>query len=75
MRKEAKQYGTRKIAEGQPVDGARVVGVEDVVTTAGALVNGCIAPREAGANVDTVVCAIDREQGGRRISPRMASCS
>jgi orotate phosphoribosyltransferase len=63
VRKEAKQYGTRKIAEGQRVDGARVVGVEDVVTTAGALVNGCVALREAGANVDTVVCAIDREQG------------
>lgn len=66
VRKEAKQYGTRKVAEGQSVDGARVVGVEDVVTTAGALVNGCGALREAGAIIDTVVCALDREQGGAR---------
>ena len=65
VRKEAKAYGTRKIAEGGPVAGLRVVGVEDVVTTAGALVNGCRALRDGGAVLDTVVCALDREQGGR----------
>jgi len=64
VRKEAKQYGTRKVAEGRPVAGRRVVGVEDVVTTGGALVNGCVALREAGAVLDTVVCALDRDQGG-----------
>lgn len=66
VRKEAKGYGTRKVAEGGTVDGLRVVGVEDVVTTGGALVNGCMALRAAGATLDTVVCAIDREQGGAR---------
>lgn len=64
VRKAAKEYGTRKAAEGVPVAGRRVVAVEDVVTTAGALVNGCLLLREAGATVDTAVCAIDREQGG-----------
>ena len=64
VRKEAKDYGTRKVAEGQRVDGLRVVGIEDVVTTGGALVKGCLALRAAGALLDTVVCAIDREQGG-----------
>jgi orotate phosphoribosyltransferase len=64
VRKEAKLYGTCKVAEGGPVAGLRVVGIEDVVTTGGALVNGCLALREAGAQLDTVVCAIDREQGG-----------
>jgi orotate phosphoribosyltransferase len=64
VRKAAKEYGTRKAAEGISVDGRRVVAVEDVVTTAGALVNGCLLLREAGATVDTAVCAIDREQGG-----------
>jgi orotate phosphoribosyltransferase len=64
VRKEAKPYGTRKVAEGGSVAGLRVVGVEDVVTTAGALVNGCRGLRNEGALVDTVVCAIDREQGG-----------
>lgn len=64
VRKEAKAYGTRKVAEGGPVSGLRVVGIEDVVTTGGALINGCKALRGGGAILDTVVCAIDREQGG-----------
>lgn len=64
VRKEPKAYGTRKIAEGGAVEGLRVVGIEDVVTTGGALINGCLALRDVGATVDTVVCAIDREQGG-----------
>lgn len=65
VRKEAKTYGTCKLAEGGPFDGLRVVGVEDVVTTAGALLQGCQELRARGAVLDTVVCAIDREQGGR----------
>ena len=64
VRKAPKGYGTRKAAEGVPVAGRRVVAVEDVVTTAGALVNGCLLLRQAGALVDTAVCAIDREEGG-----------
>lgn len=40
------------------------MGVEDVVTTGDALISGCLALREVGADLDTVVCAIDREQGG-----------
>lgn len=64
VRKEPKAYGTRRIAEGRPVDGARVVGIEDVVTSGGALLAGCQRLRELGATVDTVVCAIDREEGG-----------
>lgn len=64
VRKAAKEYGTRKAAEGGEVDGLRVVGIEDVVTTGGALVNGCQELRRLGALLDTVVCAIDRDQGG-----------
>jgi orotate phosphoribosyltransferase len=64
VRKEAKGYGTCKVAEGRDFTGLRVVGVEDVVTTAGALLQGCLALRGAGAHLETVVCAIDREQGG-----------
>lgn len=64
VRKTAKAYGTERAAEGGPVDGLRVVGIEDVVTTGGALITGCRELRRAGATVDTVVCAIDRDQGG-----------
>lgn len=65
VRKHAKEYGTHKAAEGGPVNGRRVVLVEDVVTTGGALLASCAQLRSIGAQVETVVCAIDREQGGR----------
>jgi len=64
VRKAAKSYGARKTVEGISVEGLRVVAVEDVVTTAGALVAGCEQLRAAGAIVGTAVCAIDRGQGG-----------
>lgn len=70
VRKEAKSNGTRKAVEGISVDGLRVVAVEDVVTTAGALVGngaGCEQLRRAGAIVDTAVCAIDGDQGGTAV--------
>ncbi|MFG3554826.1 orotate phosphoribosyltransferase [Micromonospora sp. NPDC047557] len=65
VRKQAKEYGTRKAAEGGSVDGRRVVVIEDVVTTGGALLASCRQLRASGAVIETVVCAIDREQGGR----------
>ena len=63
VRKEAKTYGTCKLAEGPAVDGRRVTLVEDVITTGGAVRNAALALRAAGATVDTVVCAIDRSPG------------
>lgn len=65
VRKAPKEYGTGKAVEGVTVQGRRVVAVEDVVTTAGALVAGCERLREAGGLVDVAICAIDRNQGGR----------
>lgn len=65
VRKQAKEYGTGRAAEGTSVDGRRVVVIEDVVTTGGALLASCRELRASGAKIDSVVCAIDREQGGR----------
>ncbi|WP_433608047.1 orotate phosphoribosyltransferase [Dactylosporangium sp. CA-139114] len=65
VRKEAKAYGTEKAAEGFPVAGRRIAVIEDVVTTGGALLASCRALRAEGAEIVAVVCAIDREQGGR----------
>jgi orotate phosphoribosyltransferase len=64
VRKAAKEYGTRRLAEGGGVSGRRLVVVEDVVCTGGQLVESCAALRRAGAEVAAVLCAIDRESGG-----------
>jgi orotate phosphoribosyltransferase len=60
VRKEAKTYGTCKLAEGPNVAGRRVTLVEDVITTGGAVRDATTRLRAYGATVDTVVCAIDR---------------
>jgi orotate phosphoribosyltransferase len=60
VRKVAKSYGTCKLAEGPGVVGRRVTLIEDVITTGGAVRNAALALRDAGATVETVVCAIDR---------------
>ena len=65
VRKEAKEYGTCKLAEGPDVAGRRVTLVEDVVTTGGAVRDATRALREAGAVVEVVVCAIDRSPEGQ----------
>jgi orotate phosphoribosyltransferase len=65
VRKRAKEYGTRRLAEGGEVDGRRLAVVEDVVTTGGQLLESCAALRERGAEIVAVLCVIDREQGGR----------
>ena len=60
VRKQAKEYGTCKLAEGPDVAGRRVTIIEDVITTGGAVRDATNALRAAGATVETVVCAIDR---------------
>jgi orotate phosphoribosyltransferase len=64
VRKQAKDYGTCRLAEGGEIDGRRVVVVEDVVTTGGQVLLSCAELRGRGALVDTVLCVIDREAGG-----------
>lgn len=64
VRKQAKTYGTRRIAEGGDPMGRAVVLIEDVITTGGAVVSAARALRDLGATVTTVVCAIDRSQPG-----------
>jgi orotate phosphoribosyltransferase len=64
VRKEAKAYGTCRLAEGGEVEGRNLVVVEDVVTTGGQVLLSCADLRARGATVDTVLCVIDREAGG-----------
>jgi len=64
VRKKAKDYGTCKIAEGGQVKGRKLLIVEDVVTSGGAILDAAQALREEGAVLANVVCVIDRESGG-----------
>jgi orotate phosphoribosyltransferase len=64
VRKEAKNYGTCRLAEGGEVAGRRLVVIEDVITSGGQVVLSSADLRAAGAEVADVVCVIDREAGG-----------
>ena len=64
VRKEAKDYGTANRLEGAFEPGERVCLIEDVVTSGGAAVDALDALREAGLHCSTVVCVVDREEGG-----------
>jgi orotate phosphoribosyltransferase len=64
VRKEAKTYGTCRLAEGGELGGLRLCIVEDVVTSGGAILDAAVELRAAGAEIGPVVCVIDRESGG-----------
>jgi orotate phosphoribosyltransferase len=64
VRKQAKTYGTARLAEGADPAGRHVLLVEDVITTGGAVTIAAGALRGLGATVTTVVCAIDRSRPG-----------
>ncbi len=64
MRKQAKTYGTRKLAEGDDPAGMQITLVEDVITVGGTVVAAAEALRALGATVTTVVCVIDRSVPG-----------
>ena len=65
VRKQAKPYGTRRLAEGTDVDGRRVLVIEDVATTAGQMLLSTKDLRDGGADVGHALVVIDRLAGGR----------
>jgi len=64
VRKEAKTYGTCRLAEGAEVAGRRVLVVEDVVTKGGQIVLSTKELRALGAEISQALCVIDRQLGG-----------
>ncbi len=64
VRKEAKKYGTARLAEGTDIVGRRVCVVEDVITTGGQVVISTGDLRGLGAVVEHVLCVIDRSPDG-----------
>lgn len=66
VRKKAKEYGTKKIAEGPEIEGKKLLIVEDVITSGGQVIISSNGLREMGAVITNAVCVIDRESGGRQ---------
>jgi orotate phosphoribosyltransferase len=64
VRKAAKDYATEGLIEGVFEAGERVLVIEDVVTTGGALIAAVGALRAAGLDVRRALCVLDREEGG-----------
>jgi orotate phosphoribosyltransferase len=64
VRKAAKDYATEGLIEGVFEQGERVLVIEDVVTTGGALIAAIEALRAAGLSVERALCVLDREEGG-----------
>jgi len=65
VRKETKGHGTMAYIEGPILPaGAKVVVLEDVVTTGGSAMKAVERLRDAGYQVNRVISLIDRQQGG-----------
>ena len=66
IRKASKGHGTKKMLEGTGhlPSGARLVIVEDTVTTGGSTLRAAKAVQEAGFEVAGVIAVVDRLEGG-----------
>jgi orotate phosphoribosyltransferase len=64
VKKEAKDYATGNVIEGELHAGDRVTVIEDVVTTGTQAIRAAEQVRLAGGAVEAVVVVLDREEGG-----------
>jgi len=67
VRKQAKDHGTGRRIEGCFVPGARVVVVEDVLTTGRSALEALAAVEAEGGQVLGVLTVVDRQEGGRAV--------
>jgi orotate phosphoribosyltransferase len=65
VRKAQKAHGLQKQIEGPPVEGRRVLAVEDTSTTGGSVLEAVGALRDHGAIVVGVAVIVDRDTGAR----------
>jgi orotate phosphoribosyltransferase len=73
VRKEPKDHGTSKYIEGSEnlPPGAKVLVLEDVVTTGGSSVKAIERLRAAGYHPEAVLTVVDREQGGAEVFSKL----
>src|SRR5580704_13574275 len=71
VRKQAKAHGSQELVEGVLPPEAPVAVVDDVLTTAGSVVQAITAVEQAGVRVVAVICIVDRLEGAReRLTPK-----
>lgn len=66
-RKEAKEYGTKKMIEGIYQKGQNCLLVEDVITSGKSLVETIAEVEQEDLKVADIVVVLDREQGGKQL--------
>jgi orotate phosphoribosyltransferase len=65
VRQATKEHGMQKMIEGHLAPGARVVVVEDVLTSGGSVLDAIRKVEDAGGQVVRVIGIVDRLQGAR----------
>ena len=65
IRKEAKEYGTCKYAEGPSLVGKQVAIIEDVVSSGGAILDALKKLEADNVRPNSIICVIDRQTGGK----------
>ena len=64
IRKEAKKHGTCRYSEGAELLNRKILLIEDVVSSGGAIIDAASMLRNDGVEVTKALCVIDRETGG-----------
>lgn len=67
LRREAKDYGTKKLIEGEFSTGDRILVIDDIITDGASKIEAIAPLKEVGLEVTDVLVILDREQGGGRI--------
>ncbi len=77
IRKEPKSHGTCKYAEGPMLSQKRIVMVEDVVSSGGAILDAVSMLSRDGIETREAICVIDRQSGGAEAlrRQRVEQCS
>jgi orotate phosphoribosyltransferase len=63
VRKQSKEYGTKRMIEGAHHKGERLVMIEDILTTGGAVLQACQTAEDEGLHVSHILGVINREEG------------